>query len=227
MASADALDVDLRRHALADLRHVGHRHLGLHFELRQVDDRQQRRIESDLFARLHVALGDDAGDRRTHDRVVHLDLRLFELGARRRDRRQLRLIGRVGGVERVLRDEVLLDQLGIGLARALGRCELRAGRLQCRGPLGELGAQLRGIELGNDLADGDAVAFAHQDALDLGRQLGAHRGLRHRQHAAGHRQFDRQPLGLQLHDVGLRELQRRPLILLGGIRRRTGTCATR
>jgi len=87
MASTDAFNVYLCRHAIADLRHIGHGNLGLDLELRQVDDRQQRRIESNLLAWLYVSLGDLAGNRGAHDRIVHLYLGLLELGAGRRDRR--------------------------------------------------------------------------------------------------------------------------------------------
>jgi hypothetical protein len=201
------------------LGHVRHRHLRLHLELRQVDDREQRRVEGDLLARLHVALRDRACDRRAHDRIAHQDLRLLELRARGGDSGELRLVGAVGGVERILRDEVLLDELGVGLACALVGRQLRPGRLVARGALGELRAQLRGVELGNRLPGRDPIALAHQHAPDLGRQLGPHGGLRHRMHRARQRQLDGQPPRLQLHDIGRGELQRRRLLLLarGGL----------
>ncbi len=129
LAAGQALDLHLRGHAAAQPRDVGHRHLRLHLEPGQVDDRQQRRVERHLLARLHVALRDRARDRRAHHRVGHQQLRLLELRAGGRDRGELRLVGAVRGVEGVLRNEVLLDELGVGLARPFGGGELRPGRL--------------------------------------------------------------------------------------------------
>ena len=48
--------------------------------LRQVDDGDERRVESHLLARLDVALGDDSRQRRGHDRVAQRVPR--ELGLR-------------------------------------------------------------------------------------------------------------------------------------------------
>ncbi len=172
-------------HSLADLRHVGHRHLRLHLELAQIDDGHQRRIERELLARLHMALRHDSRDRCAHDRIVKLDLGLLDLRARSLDCGQLRLVRRIGRVERVLRDEVLLDELGVDLTRALSIRQLCLRELVRRRALSEQRAQLRGVELGDDLAGADLVAFAHEHPLDLGRKLRAHGRLRYRLQASG------------------------------------------
>ena len=64
-----------------------------------------------------------------------------------------------------------LTSCAFGCARALGHRKLGARRFERGLALGHLRAQMRGIELGDRLAGSDTVAFAHQHAFDLCRQL--------------------------------------------------------
>jgi hypothetical protein len=187
----------------------------LDLELRQVDDAHQRSVEAHLLARLHMAARHLAADRRAHGGIVEQQLRLRQLRLRRLHRRGLRAPGRVGGVEGVLRNEVLLDQLRVDLSCALVLRQAGAGRLQRGRALGQLDLQRRGVELHQHLTRGDPLAFAHMHGPHLGRQLGAHGGLRHGLYRAGQCQLHRQRPRRQAHQVGSGKLQRRHFLLAG------------
>ena len=93
-ALAEAVDRELDRHADRELRDVDRGHHRLQLHLRQVDDGDERRVERDLLAGLHVALGDDAGQRRRRDRILQrvlgeLHLRFGRLHAALRRRSRL------------------------------------------------------------------------------------------------------------------------------------------
>ena len=64
LAVGEAIDGQVDGHPGLQFRNVRRRHRGLQLHVLQIDDRHQRRIEGDLFARLHVPLGDDARQRR-------------------------------------------------------------------------------------------------------------------------------------------------------------------
>jgi len=89
-----------------------------------------------------------------------------------------------------------------------------------RGALGELRSQLCRIELGDRLANGDAVAFTHEDTLDLADSLARTVACDTASTLPGTVSSTASRFGCQPHDVSLGELQRWPLALLGNIVRR-------
>ncbi len=97
----------------------------MHLQLRQVDDRQQGRVEAHLLAGLHMTLRCRSGNGRAHDGIGHRQLGQLQLRLSGRNRCNLHLMRAIGGVERVLRNEVLLDQLRVCLPRAIGHRQLR------------------------------------------------------------------------------------------------------
>ncbi len=193
---ADALDVDLRRHARADLRHIGHRRLRLHFQLREVDDRQQRRVECrPSRPAAHGAWPQCRliGARTTASfswicvcsscaRAAATDASCAWCAAS--------AVSNAFCEMKFCLTSWALAWRVRSVVASWARCglEVAARSASCA-------RKLRSVELGDGLADGDPVALAHQDAFYLGGELGSHRGLRNRLDGAGHRQFDRKPLG--------------------------------
>ena len=117
-------------HADLELRHVDRRDQRGELELAQVDDGDDRRVERDLLARLHVPLRDDAGERRDDRRILDRVLREPHL---RLDRLQAALrdaVARFAAVERVLRDELLRQELVVHRPRLLRERELRLRAFQ-------------------------------------------------------------------------------------------------
>ena len=223
-----ALDRHARRHAGRDARNVGERGLRLHFQVREVDELDERRIEAHLFAGLDMALRHQASDRRAHDGVVQHDLRLLELRLGQGDGGELRLVGAFGGVKGVLRDEVLLQELAVGIARALRHGELGLRRGERGRALGELRAQLRRVEFGERLAGAHAVALAHPHAPHFRGELGAHGRLRYRLHGSRQLGLERKAPALESHDIPAGEFERRLRgVPLGGLLARAAMHAQR
>ena len=132
MPLAEAVDGELDRHADRKLGNVDRRNHRLHLEIAEVDDRDERRLDRDLLARLHVALGDDAAQRRDDIGVVQripreLDLRLRRLQVAARD-----AVRRLGAVERVLRDELVVAEGARSSCASSRRARAARGRFRPR-----------------------------------------------------------------------------------------------
>ncbi len=205
---AETVDAKLDGHRNRDLRNVvgGHHRLQLH--LSQIDDREQRRVEVDLLAGLHMTLGQCARQRRGHHRVVQRiarQLHLCFIGLERALRDRKVAIGTVVGV---LRDESLLEQRVVLRARLLGERELGAARLEGSDAVVELGLEIGGVQAREHLPALDRFALAHEDLPDLTRDLGFHRGLVDRLQRARNRQPAGKLPRLDPRHVSRRELER-------------------
>ena len=117
----------------------------------EVDDGDERRVERDLLARLHVPLGDDARQRRR--RTASFSALRASCTCASADFTLPRgdVEARLGVVERVLRDEVLLQQLLVGRPRLLGQRQLRSRRLERALPLDELRLEVGGVDAAEHL----------------------------------------------------------------------------
>jgi hypothetical protein len=99
-------------------------------------------FDRDLLARLNVAPGDDAAQRRDDIGVVQripreldLCLRRFEIAARD-------AVRRLGAVERVLRDKLVVAQAHVHCACLLGERQLRAGAFDRADAIDEPGLEI-------------------------------------------------------------------------------------
>ena len=174
---AEPVDGQLDRHLELDFRDVVGRHHRLQFHLAEVDDREQRRVEIHLLARLHVAFGQGARHWRSHDRIAQgvsgeLDLRFIGLQRALRDRKVA-----LGAVVGILRDEALRQQRTVLGPRLFGERELRATRLERADAIGQLGFEIGGIEARQHLASFDGFAFADEYLTNISRDLRLYRGL--------------------------------------------------
>ncbi len=113
------------------------RHQRGELHVAQVDDRDQRRFEGDLLARLDVAFRDGAVERRRHRRVLERVLREAHLRLGRLDVAHRHVMARLAAVVRVLRNELLVEQPVVHRAGLLRQRKLGAGALQRALALGE------------------------------------------------------------------------------------------
>jgi hypothetical protein len=95
----------------------------------------------------HRLLAGYTGDRRRHQGVAEVELRLAHLGTRRIDRGQRVLVGRAGIVEILAADRVLAEQRLDAIA--VGACALEVGLLLAHlaARLVELGLEGFGVDL--------------------------------------------------------------------------------
>jgi hypothetical protein len=155
-----------------------------------------------------MAFGHGSRQRRHDDRVAQrisrkLGLRLDGLERALRDRQVA-----LRAVVRRLRYELLLKQqlvLGAGL---LGQGELGSARFERADPVGELGFEVGRVEANDDLSRLDRFTLSNGDLPDLPRYLGPDRRLIERLQAARNRQPARELRGLDIRQVGDRELER-------------------
>ncbi len=110
-------------------------------------------VERDFLAGLHVPFRDDSGQRRRDDRVLQrvrrkLDLRLRRLDAAAATTSKLDY----GIVERILRDEVLVQERLVGRLRLVGHRELRFRRFERARALDQLRLEVGGVDARQQLA---------------------------------------------------------------------------
>jgi len=203
------------------VRHFRRRHRRLQFQLRQVDHREQTGVDRSLVAALQGALGNAAGDRRAHQRVVERLARQRELGLGRAHLALgdvgVGLVVLIGG----LGDELLRQQLLVLAARLLGELRLGAAGLERRHALVQAGAVFGLVDARQQLAGLDRVALLDQHLGQLAGDLGLDHRLRGGAQGAGERQQALDLAGLGGRQVIRRQLDRR----LGGLllgRRRGG-----
>ncbi len=148
------------------------------------------------FTRLRGLDRDDAGKRRTHDGIVQIalgdaegardDIDVAALGG---ELRPQRIHGGLRIVHGRLTDEMSLEQalLTVVVALGIGEIDLRLGEsglgvLELGAGLIQRCADIGIVELGDDLARVDVVAFLDIKLHHLGGDLGRHRGLAARHH---------------------------------------------
>ena len=119
----------------------------------------------------------------SRERILReLDLRLGRLEVAARDVER-----RLGAVERILRDELVVEQPHVHRARLLGERELRARALDGADAIDEPRLEVGRIDVRDHLAGAHRLALAHGEPGDVAGDLGLDHRLAHRLQRARHR----------------------------------------
>ena len=213
-ALAEAVHAEACRLARTDRGNLGSGRGRLDLHAPEVDQREERAVDADFLTGVGHPAGHDAREGRAHRGVVHrlagdAYLRFFRF-----HRCNPGLERAVGGVERVLRDELLAQELQVVGAVLLGDGQLRLRLLEGSDAGVDLRLQVRGVDLGHELAGGHSLALAHQDAVHFARHFRLDRGLHQRRERPGEGDRAHEAAHLDDGDIGGRELQRHGHLLV-------------
>ncbi len=154
-----------------------------------------------------MAPGDDARERRDHVRVAQRVLRELQLRLGGLERAARDVVGRLGAVECVLRDELVVQQPHVHRARLLGERDLRPRAFHRTHAVDELRLQVGRFDVRDLLPGAHRLAFTDGQARDVPGDLGLHHGLAHRLQRARYRQPAREHVVFDVGQVGGCELQ--------------------
>ena len=175
----EGVDLDPRHVADANLLQILFDDVGDHAHALNVDDLDDRRVRRDVRARIHRAPRDEPVDRREdhgvlerEPQLVEARLRLRILCARQVERRLCRLILRFRIVERLLRQQLALEEVPRALDVGLGEIQIgfaladgRLADLERRFGLLDLFANLLVLDARDALATADPIAELDADLL--------------------------------------------------------------